>query len=211
MSKVTDLRVGRSREKRINVFLDGKFAFSLQAKIATKEGLRTGQELSANQVEVLAGSDQFQRCLNTAIRYLSYRPRSESEVKIQLQRRGFNGDSMESVITKLKEQGLVDDLAFAQFWKDDRESFSPRSQKLTRLELRQKGLASEVIDQVINEIDDNDSAYRVAVNKAHRLPRSDYQDFRRRLGEHLKRRGFDYGVINHTIERVWQEGESSSG
>jgi len=205
MSKITALRVGRGRGKRVNVFLDGKFAFSLEAEVAVKEGLQGGQELSAGQIEALARSDHFHRCLNVAARYLSYRPRSEFELRKRLLQRGFNGDSIEAVLTKLKEQGLVDDMTFAQFWKDNRESFNPRSQWLTKSELRQKGVAGDIIDQVVDTIDDEDSAYRAAQSKVHNLPLSDYQLFQRRLGEYLKRRGFGYRVINHTVERLWQE------
>lgn len=211
MSKITNLTVGRSREKRLNVFLDGKFAFSLLAEVAVKEGLRVGQELSANQVEVLTGSNHFHRCLNAAIRYLGYRPRSEAEVRQRLQRHGFNGDCTEKVLAQLKEQGLVDDTAFARFWKENRESFSPRSRRLTRLELQRKGLDGGVIDQIVGEVDDSDSAYRAALGKVRRLLPSDYQGFRRRLGEYLRRRGFNYEVINDTVERVWKECGSSPG
>ena len=205
MKKITALRVGRGRRKRVNVFLDGKFAFSLEAEVAVKEGLQVGQELSANQIEALTRSDHFHRCLNAAAHYLSYRPRSEFELRERLHQRGFEGDSVEAVLAKLKEQGLVDDTAFAQFWKDNRESFSPRSQWLTKLELRQKGVASDIIDRVVDDIDNDDSAYRAALSKARSLPLADYESFRRRLGEYLKRRGFGYGVINHTLERLWQE------
>ena len=205
MSKITALSVGKGRGKRVNVFLDGKFAFSLEAEVAVKEGLQGGQELSAGQIEALARSDHFHRCLNVAARYLSYRPRSEFELRKRLLQRGFNGDSIEAVLTKLKEQGLVDDMTFAQFWKDNRESFNPRSQWLTKSELRQKGVAGDIIDQVVDTIDDEDSAYRAAQSKVHNLPLSDYQLFQRRLGEYLKRRGFGYRVINHTVERLWQE------
>jgi len=205
MSKITAIRVGRRRGKRVNVFLDGGFTFSLEAEVAIREGLRVGQELSANQIEALARSDCFHRCLNAAASYLGYRPRSEFELRERLQRRGFDGDSVDAVLAKLKEQGLVDDMAFAQFWRDNRQSFSPRSQWLTRLELRRKGVVSDIIDQVVDAVDDADSAYRAAVSKARSLPQSDEQSFRRRLGEYLKRRGFGYGVINHTVERVWQE------
>jgi len=101
-------------------------------------------------------------------------------------------------------------MAFAQFWKDNRESFSPRSQWLTKLELRRKGVAGDIIDQVVDAVDNNDSAYRAAQNKARSLPMSDYQGFRHRLGGYLKRRGFGYGVINHTVEQLWQEWEKKA-
>ena len=209
MRKITALRAGRSQGKRVNIFLDGKFAFSLEAEVAAKEGLQLEQVLSTDQIEALARSDHFHRCLNAAAHYLSYRPRSESELRERLRQRGFDSDTQEAVITKLKEQGLVDDMAFAQFWKDNRESFSPRSQWLTKLELRRKGIANDIIDQVVDAIDDDDSAYRAALSKAHRLSWSDYQGFRRRLGEYLKRRGFSYEVINHTAERLWQDQPTS--
>jgi len=210
MRKITALRVERGRRKRVKIALDGKSAFSVEAEVAAKEGLQIGQLLSEDQIEALARSDHYHRCLNAAVHYLSYRPRSESELKERLRQRGFADDTQEAVRTRLKELGLVDDMAFAQFWKDNRESFSPRSRRLTKLELRQKGVANDIIDQVVDAIDDDDSAYRAALSKARSLPRSDYQRFRRRLGEYLKRRGFSYGVINHTVERLWQDQVSSA-
>ena len=207
MSKITALRIGKGRKKRVNVFLDDRFAFSLEAEVVIKEGLQVGQELSASQIEALAKSDHFHRCLNVATHYLGYRPRSEFEVRERLQRRGFDDNTIGVVITKLKEQRLVDDMEFARFWKENRDSFSPRSQWLTKLELRQKGVTNDIIEEMVGTIDDGDSAYRAALSKARRLSRSDYQDFRHRLGEYLKRRGFGYGVINLTVERVWEERE----
>jgi len=205
MKKVTALRTGRRQGKRVNVFLDGKFAFSLEAEVAVKQSLQVGQELSEGDIEALTRADLRHRCLNAALLYLSYRPRSEAELRQRLHRRGFDGDNVEAALTKLREQGLVDDLAFAQFWKDNREAFRPRSRWLTKLELRQKGVADNIIDQVVANVDEEDSAYRAAVSRARSLPRSDYQNFRRRLGQYLKRRGFSYQVITQTVERVWQE------
>jgi len=202
--KITAIRIGKVRGKRVNVFLDNKLAFSLEAEVAIREGLLVEQELSAGQIETLVRSDRFHRCFNAAAHYLSYRPRSEFELRERLHRRGFN-DSIEEVIAKLKEQGLVDDVAFAQFWKDNRESFSPRSRWLTQLELRRKGVADEIIDEVVDKIDDNNNAYRAALSKARSLPLSDYQGFRHRLGEYLRRRGFNYRVIDHIVEQLWHE------
>jgi len=210
MKKITSISFGRDRGKRVSVSLDGRFAFNLEAEVAVKEDLKTGQELSNDQIEVLTRFDHFHRCLNAAAHYLSYRPRSEFELRERLNRRGFNGDTVEAVLARLKEQALVNDVAFAQFWKQNRESFSPRSRWLTRLELKRKGVAEDIINQAVDAVDDDDCAYRAALNKARSLPTSDYQSFRHRLGEYLKRRGFSYGVINNTVERLWpkQGGQS---
>ena len=205
MSKITGLRKRKSREKRVNIFVDGKPALDLLAEVAMKEELKVGQELSESRLEALANSDNYQRCLNAAIHYLGYRPRSESEVRQRLLKRGFAGDATEKAIARLKEQGLVDDAAFARFWKENRESFSPRSRRLTGLELRRKGLSNDVIEAVVDEIDESDSAYRAALVKAGHLSLSDYRLFRRRLGEYLRRRGFGYEVINRTVTRIWKE------
>ena len=205
VEKVTALRWGQGRRERVNVFLEGRFAFSLAAEAAVKEGLAVGRELSPVEIEALARSDKFCRCLNAALRYLSYRPRSEFELRERLSQRGFDGESIEAVLEKLKEQGLVDDRDFAQFWLNNRQSFSPRSQRLIRLELKRKGVTEEIIDQVSSAVRDDESAYRAALGRAHRLPVSDYQSFRRRLGDYLKRRGFSYGVINNSVAQLWQE------
>jgi len=210
VSKITAIRAGKGRQQRVNLFLDGKFAISMDTEVVTKAQLKTGQELTSNQMAALHKSDRIKRCLNAALHYLSYRPRSEAETRERLQQRGFDNESIEATLTKLKEQTLIDDAAFAQFWKDNRQAFSPRSQRLTRLELSRKGIAADTINGVVGEIDDQENAYRAALNKAQRLPLSDHSNFRRRLSYYLKSRGFNYEVTNYTVERLWQERESNN-
>ena len=205
MSRITRLKMGKGRDKRVNVFLDGMVSFSLVAETALKKALKVGLELSEIEIKELQGNDRYQRCFNAAVRYLGYRPRSESEVKQRLQRHGFDSECTEKTIGRLKEQGLVDDSEFARFWLENRETFSPRSRRLTSLELRRKGLDSDTIERIVSGVDDTDSAYRAAVIKAGRLVSTDYNSFRRRLGDHLVRRGFGYDVIKETVERAWKE------
>ena len=210
MRRITALHTGRGQAKRVNVFLDGKFAFKLESELVAREGLAVEQMLPVERIQAIVTSNNTKRCYNAAVQFLSYRPRSEPEIRQRLQKRGFNTDSIEAAIGRLKKQGLVDDRSFAQFWKENRESFSPRSQWLIRLELGRKGVADDIIDQVVATIDDEDSANRAALKKVHQLSGSEYRDFRRRLGEYLKRRGFSYGVIESTVTRIWQEQENNS-
>ncbi len=209
MSKITALRAaGRSRRsggRRTKVFLDGQPALTLEIMAVVNQGLYVGQELSADELEELTREGRFYHCLNAATRFLSYRPRSESELRKRLTQHGFQNATIEAVINRLKEQSLVDDVAFARFWKENRETFSPRSQWLTGLELRRKGVSEDIISMVVSDVDDDDSAYRAASSRGRRLPMSEYPIFRRRLGDFLKRRGFSYGVIARTVQRLWQE------
>ena len=68
MSRVTALRLGRGRGERVSIYLDGEFVFSLEAEVVAKEGLKVGQELAQAQIEALASSDSFRRCLAAAVR-----------------------------------------------------------------------------------------------------------------------------------------------
>ncbi|MBI4267361.1 MAG: regulatory protein RecX [Chloroflexi bacterium] len=209
MKRITAIRTREGQRKRADIFSNKTSALNPEAEEATGENRSVEQEQTTAQTETPDKSDNFDRCFKTATRYLSYRPRSEFELRERLCQRSFANDTIESVLVKLKEQGMVDDMALAQFWTSSRE-LNPRSRWLTGRELKQKGVANDIIEQAVKSIDDDASAYRAGLAKARSLPRSDYESFRRRLGEFLKRRGFSYAVINHTVKRLWQEGTSDS-
>lgn len=203
MKTISAVKVQRRGRERANIFLDGTFAFSLGREVVEEQGLHPGQVLTDSQIEELVGADLFGKCYNAALRLLSYRPRSDAEIRARLSRR-FGKEIIDRVLLQLKARQMVDDAAFAQFWRENRESFSPRSKRLLKLELRQKGIDPEVVDEVLEGFDDDESAYRAAKRKGRTLER-DYETFRRKLGAFLGRRGFSYGVIKRTIERLWQE------
>ena len=146
-------------------------------------------------------------CLDAAYRYLSYRQRSEGEIKQWLHKRGFANEVAEKAIVRLREQNLSDDFAFAQFWTENRLSFRPKSKRLIKKELRDKKVAAEIVEQVTKDIDDEEIAYKLGSNRMPALARLDYPDFYRRLSSYLAYRGFSYEVIKHTAALLWQEKE----
>jgi len=148
---------------------------------------------------------RHQPCLDRASRYLSYRPRSEFEVKRYLKQKGFDDSAIAEVLAELREKRLLDDYAFAQFWKENRESFSPRSQAMLRRELRSKGVARQIADEMVVGVNEDGNAYRAAQKRARKLAQADYNVFRSKLASFLRQRGFGYEVIEHTVRRLWQE------
>lgn len=190
---------------RVNLFLDGRFAFSISGDLVSSEGLKCDKVLTDDEIASLSSSDQYHRCLEAALNFLSYRPRSVSELRIKLQKRGFAKETQEKVMESLAAKKILDDVEFARFWTDNRESFSPRSKRLTRIELQKKGVPKEAIEQAVGAIDETDSAYRAAASRVRSLHWSDRDQFRRRLGGYLQRRGFAYSVVETTLEKMWKE------
>ena len=149
----------------------------------------------------------MQDCLDAAYYYLSYRPRSEGEIRQWLRKRGFPAEVTETAIARLREQNLSDDLAFAQFWKENRLSFRPKSKRLIERELRDKRVDAEIIEQVTKDIDDEEIAYKLGSSRMPALAHLDYPAFYRRLSSYLTYRGFSYEVIKRTVSLLWQERE----
>ena len=153
-------------------------------------------------------SESLKRASAAALRLLSYRVRSEAEVRVRLRRR-FPAHVVEKVMKSLAEKALVDDSSFARLWRGSRDSLNPRSATAIREELVSKGVARDVADAAVRDADDLDSAYRAGYKLALRLELADSSTFRHRLWGYLKRRGFSDSVTRHTIARLRDESQRS--
>ena len=209
MGTITALR-SNDRKKQVDVFIDGLFSFVISTELAVTNRLEVGRLLSVGQIEELKEANLQHSCLDAALYFLSYRPRSESEVRQRLRRRGFNGKVIDDVILKLSERRLIDDAAFSEYWRNNRLSFSPRSGRLIKIELRQKGVPAETTNEAVKDLDDDNSVYEAGLRKARRLSGLDYDDFRRRLYDYLRRRGFNYANVKGAVARLWEEKQSGS-
>lgn len=207
LQKITALKLQKKNRQRVNVYLDGEYAFGLHALIAAS--LKVGQSLSPEEIEQLQRRDAVEVAYERALDFLSYRPRSHAEVKAYLQRHRVPDATIQGVIERLSSAGLLDDEAFARYWVENRESFRPRGQRSLRFELRRKGVPDAIVEEAIEEIDETESAYRAGRDRARQLSHLDYQVFYRRLSGFLQRRGFDYEVVKETVKRLWQESQGS--
>ena len=147
----------------------------------------------------------MQDSLNVAYRYLSYRPRSEAEIRHMLQRRRFTDQVVQQTLARLREQDLTGDAAFATFWRDNRLTFRPKSKRLIQKELRDKKVAAEIVEQVTTDIDDDAIAYRLGSGRMATIGQLDYREFHRRLSGYLGYRGFTHEVVRRTVARLWRE------
>ncbi len=201
--KITALKFQKRNRDRVNVYLDGRFAFGLAAIEAAR--LKVGQVLSDEEIARLKGRDQVERAVQRAMDLLSYRPRSEAEIRRRLRKRGHDEATIGEALTRLRRVGLLDDEAFARYWVENRFQFNPRGVMALRQELRQKGVEDRIIETVLAEYDEETAAARAVERAMRRLHHLDGPTLRRRLSEHLRRRGFPYELIRPLVEQAAAE------
>jgi len=203
MKKITAIEVQKKNPNRVNIHLDGEFAFGL-ARI-TAAWLKTGQELSDEKIAKLQAEDARERAYQQAMLYLSYRARSEAEIRKNLRKHEIPDEVIEQTLERLRQDRLADDNQFAHAWVENRNTFRPRSRRVLALELRQKGLDEETVHSAVAGVDEEALAYEAARKRAGRLESLEWNDFRKKLSEFLARRGFPYSVIAPTVTKVWNE------
>jgi regulatory protein len=199
---ITALRFQKRNKERVNVYLDGVYAFGLDAMEAAR--LHKGQVLSDEEIAALQAQDDRQRAFNLAVRFLSYRPRSRAEVQRYLRDKALADKVIQDVLLRLERAEYVDDEAFARFWVENREQFRPRSQRALRYELRQKGVGEVIIDKVLRDLDDEAAAWRAVEGRLHRWANLPADELRQKLMGYLNRRGFDYATVTVTLEKALQ-------
>ncbi len=206
--KITAIEPQQRNPQRVNVYLDGEFAFGLACIVAA--WLKAGQELSEEKIAGLKAEDEREVIYQKALHYLSYRPRSSTEVRQNLTKRGVSESLAEETVNRLLSAGLVNDEAFARAWVENRNTFRPRGQSALRMELRRKGLNDETIQSVLDEqVDEEALAFEAARKYARRLAGLGGLEFRRKLGGFLARRGFSYTTLALVVSEVWKETQTA--
>lgn len=197
-------------KKRFNIFIDGEFALGLDAEILIKEGLKENQEISSERINELVKENELQKLLDKALRFLSYRPRSEKEISDFLTRKQAGKETVKMVMVRLKDLGMIDDLKFSQWWLEQRQTFRPKGKRLLVMELKGKGVNREIIDRLLESQtgeDEFEIGKRILAKKAERWQNLSPLEFRKKASEFLLRRGFSWDTIKRILDNRDFDGE----
>lgn len=206
--EITAITAQKRNPSRLNISLDGEYAFSLDRMTAA--WLKVGRKLNAEELNALKERDEQEVAFNRALHYLSFRARSETELLSYLSEKGFSDSISQTVMDRLKDEGLINDHRFADDWIDNRVTFRPRSQIQLQAELRRKGLQEDVIQNALQnaELDDHALATEAGKKLARRYAGNPWQAFRQKMIAALARRGFNYETANSVTRQLWDEAQT---
>ena len=182
---------------RVNVYIDGKYDFSLDISQVVDLGIKAGQVLSKEELANLKQESEFGKLYARTLEYVLMRPRSSSEVRDYLYRKTLARKYKNRKTGKLQARGYVDDQKFANWWVENRHQIKGVSMRKLRSELAAKGITQTVIDSVIADSSRNDlGELAKVIAKKHRRY-SDEQKFM----QYLARQGFSFDDIKTALRR----------
>jgi regulatory protein len=201
---ITAITKQKSNDNRVNIYLDDEFSFGLYAINAVR--LKVGQIITQTAINELLFEDQLEAAFQKSLRFIAYKPRTNFDVRKKLIESGYPEEIVEIILQRLEEKGYINDHQFANNWSENKSLNKPRSKKLIRLELKQKSIDEEIIEEVVNRMDSDDElAIRAAEKYYRKLSNLEEITFRRRLTGFLLRRGFSYSVIKPIVDQFWEK------
>jgi regulatory protein len=193
--KITSIKQQVKRAGRYSIYIDDKFAFGLSEAALLNSGLASGQELDQKQLDTYKKEAGLDKAYGNALRYVVMRPRSEWELQDYFRRKGIDEDAGEQLAARLRNLGLLSDIAFARAWVSNRRLLKSTSKRRLILELKQKHVPEDIIRTVLeeDETDERQTLRDIIAKKRRRYPDD------QKLMQYLARQGFGFDDIKAAL------------
>lgn len=188
--RITGLKQGAKRVNRVNVFVNEKFSFSLDEAQIVELGVKVGRTITNEELLELKEASEHGKLYQRALEWVLLRPRSVRETRDYLSRKSGQFDD---IMERLIERGYLDDRKFAEWYVENRFVKKGVSRKRLAMELMKKGVAKDIIDDVLDARNDEEEIKKIIERK-----RSKYDD--EKLMMYLCRQGFSYDLVIKVLE-----------
>ena len=208
--RITQIESQKKNKDRLNIYLDGGFAFGLAEEVALRHNLHEGDELTESVIDEILLAEESNRAKERALVFLSYRARSVDELNKKLKEKGFSERTICRVIDDFLRVGLLDDRKFALSFTHSRMEQKPMSKRFLQRELIQKGIEEEIVEQAVDEAYGGCTELEIAKDLIQRRIRRYKGDVKakKKLSDFLLRRGFNWDVISEVLQDILWEVEN---
>lgn len=202
----------QKNQKRVNIYLDGKFGFGLNLENFLRLHLKVGQHLDDEEVSKIIKKEEFQKTYEKLLKFNSLRARSEKEVTDWFLRKKVPLILQNKLFARLKRSGLIDDKKFAFWWIEQRMLSKPKSRKALIFELRMKGINREITNEALDalKIDENTLALALLEKKKYKWDSLDKLKKKQKMIEFLTRSGFSWNIANSALEKYNKNGDDKN-
>lgn len=191
MGVITDIKQNRSN-KKFSVFVDDEFVFSITDVDVLYYKLSIGDAILQPKLDKIREEVVLTKAKEKAAKYVSYKSRTEKEVRTKLQEEAYTEDIIEEVMAVLLKYGYVDDEKYAQSYVKAKHNYGALR---LRYELQQRGVSSQIISEALEGIERTPQMVALFYKKLQGDTTPDYAE-KRKAFDYVARRGYDYDDVN---------------
>lgn len=195
-------------KSRYKVFIEGQFAFTLYKGELSRYHIAEDNRIDEEIYDILRKL-VIKRAKLRAMHLLSDMGRTESQLRTKLKQGGYPDEAVEEAVRYVKSFGYINDTEYVRSFIDSRKE--KKSKKEIYAALKQKGVDSDIIEQVFEEMDygeeDSRQAIEVLMRKRNYNPDTADLKEKQKLMGYLMRKGFRYedvnSVLNSADSDIW--------
>lgn len=212
--KITDIAPQKKHKNRFNVYVDQRFSFGIAGELLVFKNLHIGDVITQIEIDKIMLEELGNKGYNWALKYIGYRMRTKKEVEKKLKEKfeklkleDEENEQVSKIITeilvKLENLEIISDKKFVESYIEDRKKVKPSGEHRIKRELLQKGVDKELIEKEIERnLKKEDQillAEKIIEKKAILYQGLSVFEKKKKLTEHLLRRGFNYSTIKEVL------------
>ena len=195
--KITQISAQQKNKDRFNIFIDGEYSFSVSTETVYKFYLKTGKELSEEEITAIKEDGERTSALNRATEYLSKAYKTRTQVKDYLLKRGFSDDAVYYAVSRLTETGYINDSEYARRYFET--ASKNQGKKLSAYKLMAKGVRKDVIDEAYEKAAVPSKENAAAVAEKYMRNKEINKENLAKTYRYLIGRGFSYDEASEAI------------
>jgi len=201
--KITKIK-SQINKDRVNIYLDGEFAFGLSLEIAYKYNLKENMEIDESYIENVLKSEEQNRANDYALKFLSNRWRTEKEIVDKMIKKGFDEEVINETLAYLKKYNFIDDRRFAEIYTEEKVRLKKLGSYRIKHELQNKGVDESIASEIVEKYSDNEyeRAMELATKKIKSYKNDDKNAIYRKLGGYLQRRGYSFECVSKVLREL---------
>lgn len=210
MAVITKIEVQKRNKERVNIYLDGEYAFAISAELVYKEGLAVKMEVDTAKLKEVADKESYIRCKDSALRIIERSYKTEKEVREKLKLKGYDDRHIEKSIEFLKEYNFLNDDTYAKAFISDK--LSSKGRQKIKYDLIKKGIDNAIIEEQlsnINEDSERETAFNLAQKKLRVIRKSESDEYKisGKLYRFLISKGYSYDITKSVVRKAMEETE----
>lgn len=196
---ITEISNCKKNKNRVNVFVDGTFAFALYFETAVQYGLKKDMDITALDLKKIAEDDEKKYSMDAALKFIAYQMRSKNEVSKKLKQKGVSEAAAEETIRRLEELGYLNDRSYAETYAAELKERLGRRGIASKL--YEKGIDKSLTEDVLLGLGSFSEPAAVQAEKLFEKYRGlDGRKAREKVFRTLMSRGFEVEDIQHAIK-----------